>query len=494
MVDIIITDSSANIFIMGLIQLFYKFFIISILILYYNKMVNKTKKTNILKQNSKKNITNIIRQKLDINIYKKKFNGEVFTPMNIVEEMLDTLPLSVWGNPNLKWLDPANGIGNFPICCYFRLMEGLNNKISDSKKRSKHIIEKMLFMVETNSKNNLECRNIFTKIDPQAKPNIITIDFLKYKTGFNFDIVMGNPPYNLDGSKSNGTKNYYVYFSIKALELLKNGGFLLMIHPPGYRIPKKIKATQTDLNSIYLYNKIHFIKMYDVPTILKLMKVMINLDYFLLQKTKTGKTFQTQIIGTNGKEYRAHLEVGDMVPNFGYSILEKLKRASIKNGNMDIISNSEHHHTRIKDNTDKSKKRYKNVHLIKKKGVKIYHSYKKHKLHDKSKFLINALGKPYVFDDTKGEYGFTQSQVCLKDLREVDKVLIKSSLLQYVQYATRITGNNLNTRMESYLPRMDGSNKNLENIMNTLNLSKSEKDEINEYKVPSFILKEMNEN
>ena len=152
--------------------------------------------------------------------------------------------------------------------------------------------------------------------------------------------------------------------------------------------------------------------MYDVPTILKLMKVMINLDYILLEKTP-NKKHKTQIIGTNGKKYQAELEVGKMVPNFGYSILDKLRKEAIKKGNLDIISSSQHHHMRIKDNKDKSKKRYKNVHLIKKKGVKIYHSYKKHNLQDKPKLLINALGKPYILDDTKGKYGFTQSQVCL---------------------------------------------------------------------------------
>ncbi len=148
---------------------------------------------------------------------------------------------------------------------------------------------------------------------------------------------------------------------------------------------------------------------------------------------------------------------------------------------------------RIKDNKDKSKKRYKNVHLIKKKGVKIYHSYKKHNLQDKPKLLINALGKPYILDDTKGKYGFTQSQVCLKDLREVDKVFIKSSLFQYVQYATRITGNNLNTRMEDYLPKISGS-KNEEQIYKTLSLSNTEIEEIKKYKLPSFTMTEMNEN
>ena len=97
-------------------------------------------------------------------------------------------------------------------------------------------------------------------------------------------------------------------------------------------------------------------------------------------------------------------------------------------------------------------------------------------------------------DDSKGKYGFTQSQVCLKNLSEVDKILVKSSLFQYVQYATRITGNNLNTRMEVYLPKMVGSNKNEEQIYKTLSLSKAEIEEIKKYKLPSFTMTEMNQN
>ena len=33
--------------------------------------------------------------------------------MELVCEMLEQLPPSVWKNKDLKWLDPANGIGNF---------------------------------------------------------------------------------------------------------------------------------------------------------------------------------------------------------------------------------------------------------------------------------------------------------------------------------------------------------------------------------------------
>jgi type I restriction-modification system DNA methylase subunit len=57
-------------------------------------------------------------------IEKKKF-GEVFTPIKIVNEMLDILPKDVWFDKNLKWFDPATGMGNFPIAIYQRLMESL---------------------------------------------------------------------------------------------------------------------------------------------------------------------------------------------------------------------------------------------------------------------------------------------------------------------------------------------------------------------------------
>ena len=38
----------------------------------------------------------------------KKENGEVFTPMPLVNEMLDKLPKDIWKNKNLKWLDPSS--------------------------------------------------------------------------------------------------------------------------------------------------------------------------------------------------------------------------------------------------------------------------------------------------------------------------------------------------------------------------------------------------
>lgn len=79
---------------------------------------------------------------------KKKF-GEVLTPVKLVHEMLDTLPEEVWSNPDLKWLDPASGRNAiFPIEVYKRLMDGLKDWEEDKIKRSNHIWENMIYMVE----------------------------------------------------------------------------------------------------------------------------------------------------------------------------------------------------------------------------------------------------------------------------------------------------------------------------------------------------------
>ena len=51
--------------------------------------------------------------------------------------MLDTLPKDVSNNPETTWLDPATGTGVFPICVYYRLMEGLKDQIENKNIRRK---------------------------------------------------------------------------------------------------------------------------------------------------------------------------------------------------------------------------------------------------------------------------------------------------------------------------------------------------------------------
>ena len=156
-----------------------------------------------------KELLELINECLKPKDVEKKQFGEVFTPMKLVNEMLDKLPKEVWKNKNLKWLDPCCGMGNFSIATYLRLMDELKDEIKDVKARKKHILENMLYMSELNKKNVLICKQIFD-INNEYKLNIYEGDSLKvdYYKEFKikqFNIIMGNPPYQDDsGNKGKG--------------------------------------------------------------------------------------------------------------------------------------------------------------------------------------------------------------------------------------------------------------------------------------------------
>ena len=64
--------------------------------------------------NYAKEVIQILREYVKVADTEVKEHGEVMTPLTLVNEMLDKLPSEVWVNPNLKWLDPCNGVGTFP--------------------------------------------------------------------------------------------------------------------------------------------------------------------------------------------------------------------------------------------------------------------------------------------------------------------------------------------------------------------------------------------
>ena len=112
-----------------------------------------------------KELLELINECLKPKTVEKKTFGEVFTPMDFINEKhLKNLEIywkkkhneDIWTNENLTYYDPAAGMGNYPIAIFYKLMNGLKNKISDKQKRKKHIIEKMLFMGELNKKNCLK--------------------------------------------------------------------------------------------------------------------------------------------------------------------------------------------------------------------------------------------------------------------------------------------------------------------------------------------------
>jgi hypothetical protein len=100
-----------------------------------------------------KNVVTMLREYVKVSAVEVKTHGEVMTPISLVEEMLDTLPYEVWSNPDLKWLDPCNGVGTFFSVVIERLMKGLISFEPNEKLRYKHILENMIYVCELQAKN-----------------------------------------------------------------------------------------------------------------------------------------------------------------------------------------------------------------------------------------------------------------------------------------------------------------------------------------------------
>lgn len=167
-----------------------------------------------------KDVVRIINKFVKDGTVEKKKHGEVMTPITLVREMLDTLPKEVWSNPNLKWLDPANGAGTFPFVIIYKLMNGLKDWEPDTEKRYKHIVENMIYVCE------LQSRNVFLwlcGVDPKDEYTTNTYWGSFLEEGFDkhmrevwkvdkFDIVVGNPPYQeMDGTGGNGSSAKPIY-------------------------------------------------------------------------------------------------------------------------------------------------------------------------------------------------------------------------------------------------------------------------------------------
>jgi hypothetical protein len=233
-------------------------------------------------------------------VEKKEF-GEVFTPIKIIDEMLNKLPKEVWKNDLLKWFDPAAGMGNFPIAVYLRLMDGLKNKIKDEKKRKKHILENMLYMCELNKKNALICNQIFD-INNEYKLNIYNGDTLEFKPFVTFkvtqfDIIIGNPPYNKGGIRSHtgkqlGKKNETIWtkFIEKSLKWLKIDGYLAFINPLSW-----LKKSHS-LHDIMLEKHIIWMKLWDDSQSKSMINADIPISLYVLQNKINNDNDKTEII------------------------------------------------------------------------------------------------------------------------------------------------------------------------------------------------------
>ena len=376
----------------------------------------------------------------------KKKNAEISTPITLVDQMIGKFTDEFWTKPR-KVFEPCCGKGNFVIAVFDKFFLGLQNTYKDVSKRCQVIINECIYYADITPLNVFivtELLKHHVEFYTQGKNTKLTfnqyvgdtleIGILQHKDDtvikniqniFNkvddgFDAVISNPPYQ-DTKGNNGT--LWDKFVIFSTDTLKSGGYLLMIHPSGWRnVDGKFKKAK----KVILSRNLIYLEIHDSRDGVKTFGCGTRYDWYLLKNESVEKT-NTVVRFQDGKVMQVNLKDVQFIPNAGYELLKSLYAKDAEDKVDLMYSASLYHHTKDHMNENESSLfKHPVIYTISSKGVKrIHYSSKDHgdEGHYGIKKLIWSNGsietcRSYI--DIDGRYALTQFAYAIAD--EPDKL------------------------------------------------------------------------
>lgn len=313
-------------------------------------------------------------------------NDEVFTPPRLANAMLDILPAAVWGAPGYKWLEPATKSGVFLREAAKRLMVGLADWEPDPQRRREHILKHMLYgaaitelsgdiarrsLYQTKNATGVgikdeSLRGLVVSFDDhegnilyvptehtldsrgrhcvvcRAPASLIRDEREHFAYSFihgtypveemhdmKFDVVVGNPPYQIGAEGTTRTMPIYQQFVKRAIEM--NPKYVLLITPSRWFTG----GLGLDEYRSQMINDRRLVKLVDNPKLFDVfpqVEVKGGVSYFLWDRDHDGDCeFSTRIDGQILSTVPRDLREGHGVvirDNAGAVIVHKVLRAS----------------------------------------------------------------------------------------------------------------------------------------------------------------------
>ena len=210
---------------------------------------------DFIKSNEDKYSLNTLYNIAELSNIRRKQTKAYFTREDIVFNVISKLP-SFKGKKVIKILEPSVGIGNF--------LPQIFKKYQDMKSVILDIVD-----IDNNSLNTLQVLLDKTKIPKNFTINFINADFLLWENPYQYDLIVGNPPYGkviknktlLNKYKSScdnkNTNNLFSFFIEKSIKIAKYVSLIVpksLINSPEFNKTREI-LEHKNLHSITDYGE-----------------------------------------------------------------------------------------------------------------------------------------------------------------------------------------------------------------------------------------------
>jgi hypothetical protein len=370
----------------------------------------------------------------------KEDNAEVTTPVSLVDEMLNKIPTEFWKEPK-KVLEPCCGKGNFLIGIFDKFYEGLQEKYPIKTKRCQVIIEECLYFGDITTLNTfisteiLKC-HILSKTEQKEcnlNFNAFVGNSLKLNIGSifkveKFNAVIGNPPYNASGATGTGNTIWQDFTKKSLKEWIVLNGYLLFVHPSGWRKPNTARGKFTGLFELMTKdNQMLYLEIHGIDDGKKVFNCGTRYDWYLIERTE--KYNETVVIDEIGVTAKLDLSILRWLPNSNIDYIIKNLVAEGDDERCQIIQSMSAYEPRKKwmSHTADDEFKYPCVHSTPKSGTRIAYS----KINDKGHFGISKVifgdsGIHTPVNDFEGKYGMTQHSMGIQttSIVEGNEILI----------------------------------------------------------------------
>ena len=387
----------------------------------------------------------------------KHKNAEVPTPVILVDEMLNVIPIEFWNSPKTVF-EPCCGKGNFVLGIFDKFYNGLNELIPDEIERCKVIMSQCLYYGDLTSMNVFITTEIL-KCHIQSYTGLEELDYsfnsytgdtleLNVEEHFKvkvFDAVIGNPPYNSSGSVGTGNTIWQDFTKNALNKWLIIDGYLLFVHPSGWRKPNTDKGKFYKLFELMTKeNQMIYLEIHGIKDGQKVFKCGTRYDWYLIHHVQNHS--DTIVIDEKSIKICLNLSSLKWLPNSNIIEINNML-AGNNEDRCQIIQSMSAYEPRKKwmSQIKTTEFKYPCVHSTPKSGTRYMYSNVNNRGHfGISKIIFGDSGIKTPIIDTEGEFGMTHHSmgIQISSFNEGNEILKAiqsqkfSSIIESCSYST----------------------------------------------------------